>query len=302
MGVVDTAAFARSLVPVAPHWFGLGYSQFDPIFKQFYKVKSSNVAVEEDMLMKGTGLFRAVAEGGNTPYASMSQVRSQQYRHTSYRLGIIITSDAIEDLKAPALAQSRMTALGASWAETQNIVCHSIVNLATDSGTTYADGKSLAATDHPTSAGNQSNMLTVGAPMSESCLEQICINVLAFQNEVGIKINARPNKLVVPTALEYETHRILKSDARVGTADNDLNALKSLGRFPGGVIVSPYITDAAHFFCTTTEDQQGLTMFVRKELTFSDDTAFESDNAKFKAHARFAVGVTDWRSYYDNNL
>ena len=302
MGVVDTSSFARSLVPAMPNWFGLGYAEYEPIFKRFFKVKSSNAAIEEDALMSGMGLFRTVPQGSPTPYDSMQQVRTTQYSHTDYRLGIIITANAIADLKAPALAQARMTAMGRSWRETQNVICHNVVNLATSNTQLGSDGVCLASTSHPTAAGNQSNILSTAAPLSESTLEQMCINIALFTDEKGIRCNARAKTLIIPTALEFEAERILKSTGRVGTADNDLNALRETGQFPGGVIVTPYITDTAHFGIITTEDEYGLTMYVRKELELTDDTHFDTDNAKFKGHARFSVGFTDFRGYYDNGL
>lgn len=304
MGTVTASNFARAFVPAVPHYYGLGYDRHDQSWRKFFKTKSTKNRYEEDVLMSGTGYFVATAEGDTTTYDDMREGYQTRYTMTDYRLGIKITANAIDDNHAIALAKARVTALGDSWAQTENVIAYNVLNRSTTAGYTGGDGVVLASASHPTLAGNRSNILSTAAALSEDTLEQIDINLADTRDNRGLKIKVTPKAIVCGESNKFEAHRILNSVGRVNTSDNDTNALKDMGVYPGGVICSPYMDTGGtgHFMVTTSEDMQGFTMFVRKPLTFSNDTAFDSDNALFKAHARVGTGFTDWRCCYDNGL
>lgn len=300
MAVISTGDFAKAVYPQMPKWYGLGYEQYPAFYESVFNIKSSDQAAEEDVLASGMGLMIQTSEGESTPYDAMRQGVVKQYLHVDYRLGVIITKNMIRDGKGFKIAEERSRALGRAHKETKNLVCANVLNRAHTAGYIGADGIILCSGSHIYQGGTLSNTLAVAADLSEASLEQARLEMRDIRDDRGLRIAIRPQKLVVAGANEFESHRILHSIGRVATADNDPNALKDLGMFPGGVLVWDHLTDADAFFILTNESSNGLTMYNRQELELSDDTHFDTDNSKFKGHARYSVGWTDWRHVFSS--
>jgi hypothetical protein len=182
--------------------------------------------------------------------------------------------------------------------QTKEVVGANVYNRAFDTNYTYGDGKAILVSDHPNVAGGTwSNILSVAADLSEAALEQACLDIAALTNDRGLQISLTPDKLILPPELEFEAHRILKSQGRVATANNDPNALKELGKFRGGMVVNHYLTDADAWFIRTNAPH-GMKYFERRGDEFTNDNDWDTENAKFKATARYSFGCTDPRGLF----
>ena len=298
MAVMSTGDFARSVAPQMPTWFGMGYNRNPDLISRLFNVIKSDQAVEEDILVSGLGLVIQTSEGEETPYDSARQGYIARYMHSDYRLGVIVTQNLIEDGKGLKIAEMRAKMLGVAVGETRNILGHTVFNLATDAtNAAGGDGQALLSTSHPIIGGTVSNRLATDADLSEAALEQAYLEMGSITDNRGLKVDVQPVKLLVARANRYEAHRILKSDLRPGDLINDTNALKDLGDFKD-LIVSNYLTDEDAWFILTNQDMQGLTWYDRKAPTFTNDTHFDTDNAKFKVHMRFSRGFTDFRCIF----
>jgi phage major head subunit gpT-like protein len=298
-GVISTSSFAAAVAPTMVNWFGMGYKDKPATYERIFNMLGSEKAVERDVLASGLGMMIAGTEGEAVSYDDMKQGYAKDYLHTHYRLGCIITSDLIEDGNGLQVAEQRAKELGRSYAVTRNFVSSNVLNRAFNSTYTGGDGKELCATDHESRAGTFSNELATAADLSEAALEQVDLEMSDIRNDRGLRIDIAPTSLIVPRALRFEAHRILNSTLQPFTADNTANALKDMNVYSGGIVVWDYLTDADAFFVLTSENPgNGLKMFTRKNLTLTNDTHFDTDNVKFKGHARFSVGWTDPRGIY----
>jgi hypothetical protein len=299
MGVITTSSFARMMFPGINKIYGNAYNKHKPEWPQvFEKSKATNAAFEEEVGVTSFGLAQVKTEGGGITYDDMSQAFTQRYTHITYGLGFIITRETYEDNQYAALGLRKATALAFSMQQTREIVCYNILNRAFSNSYTYADGKELCATDHPNkSGGTWSNELATASDISESAIEQACIDINDFTNDRGLIINIQPQKLIIPVELETEAVRLLYSELRPGSAENDINANKYLGRFPEGYFVSHYLTDPDAWFIQTN-CPDGLKYKERRADAFDTDNDFDTENAKFKATTRYSVGVTDPRCVF----
>jgi hypothetical protein len=294
MSAISTGDFAKSVAPQLPDWFGLGYERNPALYERVFTVKSMDQATDEDVLVSGTGLMIQTSESENTPYDHAKQGYVQRSRAVDYRLGLIVTKNMIRDGKGFQIAEERAKMLGVSYMETKNIVAFNYLN----NGFSVAnggDGKALLATDHPTVAGNQSNRLATDADFSEASFEQLFLEMGDIKDDRGLRVVVRPKTLVIPRALHFDARRFINNPDRPGTTDRDINVTNRDGMLPGGIVDVDYLTDADAWFVLTSQDMQGLMFKVRQELELSNDTAFDSDNVKFKAHARFVPTHVDWR-------
>ena len=297
---VTTGDFAKALEPLSGKWFGDGYNSNEALYKQVFTERKSDRAYEEDALISGLGLHQSTPEGEATTYDHARQGFVKRYNHTDYRSGIIVTQNMIDDGMSMSIMERRARMLGRSAMETKNTVAFNVLNRAYNSSYVGGDGVELSSAAHPTRAGNQRNELSTATDLSEAALEQMVIDMASITDDRGLKIRLSPRKLVIPTELMFDSHRILKSLGRVSTADNDINAVKDMGMFPEGIVVSPYLTDADSFFILTSENENGLVFLSRKEPELSADKDFQTDNAQFKSHMRFDCGWTDWRHVFSN--
>jgi hypothetical protein len=208
-----------------------------------------------------------------------------------------VTREEIDDNLYEKKGVTRTSALAFSFRQTKENVAANVYNRAFNTSYTGGDGKALLVTDHPSLAGNQSNTLATAADMSEASLEDLCVQAMNATNSRGLKIGLMLKSLIVPTGLVFEAARILKSTGQSGTANNDINALRSTGMFPEGVKVNHYLTDTDAFFARTNVPQ-GMKLFQRVKAEFAQDGDFDTGNAKYKGYERYSVGWTDWRALY----
>jgi len=295
---INSGNFAKALEPGVNKWYGDAYDEHEVQYTSLFEMNTSRKAFEEDMSISGFGLAQVKPEGQSINYDTMQQGFLTRYSHVVYALGFVITQEVYDDDLYDVVGKRNAKSLAFSMRQTKEIVGANIYNRAFNSTYTGGDGKELCSTAHPNYAGGTfANMLTTNADLSEASLEQACIDLMDFTNDRGLQINVMPRSLIIPTELSFEAHRILNATLRVGTADNDPNALKSMGKFPGGIIVNNYLTDADAFFIRTTATD-GMKYFERKGDEFGLDNDFDTGNAKFKASGRYSFGWSDARGIF----
>jgi len=295
MGIINTSSFSKDLWPGVRAWYGKKYAEYPVEFLDIFTKSSSDMAFEEEVGISGMGLAQMKTEGAGISYDEMRQGFTTRYTHATYALGFQVTREAYEDGLAVMQSLRKAQSLAFSMRQTKETLAALVLNRAFTSTYYGGDGKELCATDHPNvSGGSWSNKLTTAADLSEASLEQMCIQVAAFTNDRGMKIAIRPQKLVIPPALEFEAARILKSVQQPGTNYNDINALKTMGKFPGGVVVNHYLTDDDAYF-VLTDCPDGMKYFERRADSFAEDSDWETEVAKFKAIFRASWGWTDPR-------
>ncbi len=296
MGVINTSNFARDLVPGIKTWFQTKYKEYPIEYLDIFEKTTSTKAFEEESGTTGFGLAAIKTEGDGIAYDDQAQGYLSRYTHVTYGLGFILTREMYEDGIAVTKGLKKAGALAFSLRQTKEIVCANVLNRAFNSSYTMganSDGKELCATDHPNKSGGiWRNELETGADLSEAALEQACIDIGAFKTDRGMTIAIRPMKLIIPTALEFNAYRILKSIGRVDTANNDINAIRASGKIPQGIKVNHYLTDETAWFIGT-DCPDGLKYMERRADAFGVENDFDTENAKFKATTRFSVGWSD---------
>jgi len=295
---INSGNFARALELGVNKWYGDAYNEHDVQYTSLFEMNTSRRAYEEDMSVSGFGLAQVKTEGGSINYDTMQQGFMTRYSHVVYALGFVITQEVYDDDLYDIVGKRNAKSLAFSMRQTKEIVGANIYNRAFDSSYTGGDGLELCSTAHLNYAGGTyANELTTAADLSEASLEQSCIDLMDFTNDRGLKINVMPKQLIIPTELKFEAERILNSTLRVGTADNDPNALRNTGMFSGGVTINNYLTDADAFFIRTT-CMDGMKFFERKGDEFGLDNDFDTGNAKFKASGRYSAGWSDPRGIF----
>lgn len=297
MSVINTSNFAKALWPGINAWYGKAYNEFSPEWDKLFDKYTSRKAFEEDVGTSGFGLAVVKGEGAPISYDSERQAFITRYSHVVYALGFIITREIFDDDQYDVVGQRKAQGLAFSMRQTKEIVAANVYNRAFNSSYVGGDGKELLATDHPNFAGGTwSNELATAADLSEASLEQASIDIGGFTNDRGLAIKVLPKTLIIPRHLAFEAKRILGTDGRVGTANNDLNALKSLGIVPE-VIVNHYLTDTDAWFIRT-DVKDGMKYFERRGDEFGMDQDFDTENAKYKATARYSFGWTDPKALF----
>lgn len=298
MSVITSSSFAKLLWPGLNSIYGKEYADYPVEWDKLFEKNTSDRAYEEDLGLSSFGLASVKSEGAPITYDSERQGFTSRYNHVVYALGFIITREIYEDDQYGKVGAQKAKALARSMRQTKEINGANIYNRAfSGSGYLGGDGKTLIASDHPNVAGGTfSNVIGTAADLSEAALEQAVIDIAGFRDDRGLLIAAKPEKLVIPYQLQFETKRILGSDGRVGTDLNDPNVLKDMGIF-SNVITNHYLTDSdAWFILTNVKD--GLKYFERRGDQFEMDNDFDTENAKFKATARYSFGWTDPRAIY----
>lgn len=296
-GVITTGNHPKALWPGIKAWWGRMYNEHQVEYTGLFDTDTSDRNYEEMVEATGFGLATVKSEGGSVQYDSEQQGTVTKAIHVAYALGYIVTREERDDMLYEVVSKRRAGALAFSMRQTKETVGANVYNRAFNSAYTFGDSKELLATDHPTLDGTQSNELSVAADLSEASLEDLTIQIMNAKNSRGLKINLMPRKLIVPPALFYEAHRILDSNLRVNTADNDPNVLKDQGIFPDGIMVNHYLTDPDAFFIRTNAPS-GLICFDRVAVEFSQDNDFDTDNAKAKCYERYSFTVGDFRALY----
>lgn len=299
MGIISSAAFSKAVYPRPfTGWLGLGYEMYPDLVPECFTVKSSDQSIEEDTILSGLSTMQRVSEGGSNPYDDMGQQRTQQYIPADYRLGFIVTKNLIRDGKGLKVVEEGSKQLGVAYNETRNITAYSLMNNAFNGTIVSADNSTLITSTHASTSGNYSNILSTNASLSEASIEQMRIDLKAIKNDRGIRMQVRPMKLVVPANLEFEATRYLESEYRPSSSDNDINVINKVGLFKDGKVVIDYLTDSNAWFVLTNVSEHGLTFWQRQDLELSNDTFFDNDNARFKGHARWMVGCSEWRHIF----
>ncbi len=249
-------------------------------------------------MLTGFGEAPVKSEGSAVNYDTAQEAWTARYTHDTVALAFSLTEEAIEDNLYDTLSSRYTRALARSMMTTKQIKAANILNNAFSSSYVGGDGKELCATDHPT-VGNedQKNELSTAADLNETSLEQALIDIAAFEDERGLKINAQARKLIIPPALQFVADRLLESPGRVGTADNDINAVRNMGMVPEGYTVNHYLTDTDAFFLKT-DVPNGLKHFVRTAVSTNMEGDFETGNVRYKARERYSFGWSDWRGIF----
>ena len=295
---ISRQQLAKELEPGLNALFGLEYKNYENQHTEIFDIENSDRAFEEEVMLSGFANAAVKAEGAAVTFDNANESFTSRYTHETVALAFAITEEAVEDNLYDSIARRYTKALARSMANTKQIKAANVLNNGFSSSFPGGDGKELFATDHPTvSAGDLKNELSTSADLSETSLEQAMIDIAAFKDERGLKIAARGLKLIIPSELQFTAERILKSPARVGTADNDLNALSSKGMIPQGYVVNNFLTDTDAFFIKT-DVPNGMKMFNRAAIKTAMEGDFDTGNMRYKARERYSCGFSDWRGMF----
>lgn len=297
-GPINSSSFAKALWPGVNAWYGKEYAEYPVEWDELFEKFTSRKQYEEDVGISSFGLLTVKPEGSAVTYDTERQGFTTRYTHVVYASGFQITREIMEDDQYDVVGQRRAQGLAFSVRQTKEVIGANVYNRAFNSSYVGGDGVSMINASHPNVAGGTwSNQIATAADLSEAALEQACIDIANFTNDRGLRIAVRPQKLILPIQLEFEAERILKTERRVGTNNNDINALKQTGRFPGGIVLNHYLTNPLAWFIRT-DAKNGLKMFERRGDEFEMENDFETENARFKATSRYSFGWTDPRAIY----
>jgi hypothetical protein len=294
---ISRSQLVKELEPGLNALFGMEYKGYEQEHKEIYDTETSDRAFEEEVMLSGFGEAPVKTEGAGVSYDNAQEVYTSRYTHETIALAFSLTEEAVEDNLYASLASRYTKALARSMATTKQIKAAAVLNGAFTTSV-GGDGKPLCATDHPTLSGpDLRNELSTPADLSETSLEQALIDIAAFTDERGLKIAVRGLKLIIPKELQFTADRILKSTLRVGTADNDINAIKNMGMVPQGYTVNHYLTDPDAFFIKT-DAPNGMKMFERVAFKTGFEGDFDTGNVRYKARERYSFGYSDPRGIF----
>ena len=293
---ISRQQLAKELEPGLNALFGLEYNNYENQHVEIFDTETSDRACEEEVMLSGFGEAQVKSEGSAVAFDDANEHFTARYTHETIALAFSITEEAVEDNLYDSIAKRYTKALARSMAQTKQIKAANILNNAFDT-TTFGDGQFLIDTDHPTvAAGDQSNKLAA-SDLNETSLEASLIAIGKFQDERGFKIAARGMKLIIPSDLQFVAERLTKTANRVGTSDNDINAVQSMGMMPQGFVVNNFLTDTNAFFIKT-DVPNGLKHFQRAPLKTAMEGDFDTGNMRYKARERYSFGVSDWRGIF----
>lgn len=295
---MNRAQFAKMLEPGLNTLFGLEYDSYPSEWEAVFDSNTSQKAFEEDVLLEGFGNAPVKNEGAAISYDAASQQWTARYQHETIALAFSITEEAEEDGLYGSIAARYTKALARSMSATKEIKGANVLNNAfSGSGVTGGDGQTLCSTSHPTRSGTQSNTLATAADLSETSLEQMLIQIADMKDDRGLRIAAQGTMLVIPTAYTFVAERLLESQLRTGTADNDINAIRAGGFLPQGYHIMRRLSDSDAFFIMT-DVPDGLKYFSRSPLKKGVEGDFETGNVRYKVRERYSFGFTDWRGIF----
>jgi len=294
---ISRSQLAKELEPGLNALFGLEYKRYENEHAEIFDTETSDRAFEEEVMLSGFGNAATKAEGAGISYDQAQETFTSRYTHETIALAFSITEEAIEDNLYDRLASRYTKALARSMANTKQVKAASVLNNAFNTNYLGGDGKELCATDHGTINGTVSNELATAADLNETSLEQALIDIAAFTDERGLKIAAQGMKLIIPSALQFTADRLMNSANRVGTADNDINALRNMGMIPQGYVVNHYLTDDDAFFIKT-DVPNGLKHFERAAIKTAMEGDFDTGNMRYKARERYSFGWSDFRGIF----
>jgi hypothetical protein len=280
--------------------FGLEYSRYENEHAEIYVTETSDRAFEEEVMLSGFGSAPVKQEGAAVVFDQANEAFTARYTHETIALAFAITEEAIEDNLYDRLAGRYTRALARSMSNTKQVKAAAVLNQAQITTVTGGDGVSLINNSHPLANGNTfSNVLATAADLNETSLEQSLIDIAGFVDERGLRIAVQGTKMIIPKELQFTAERILKSPLRVGTADNDINAIGNMGMLPQGYRVNHFLTDTDSFFILT-DIPNGLKHFERAPLRTALEGDFDTGNVRFKARERYSFGFSDPRCVFGN--
>ena len=293
-GLITTGSAPKTLWPGIYAFWGQVYDEPSMEYRNLFEIKTSDKEYEETPELIGFGLAPKKAQGTSVQYDTWRQGFVTRFTNQPFALGFQVTREELADNQYEKVVRDRTQLLAFSMRTTKEIVCANIYNRATDAAFPGGDGVALLSTAHPTDNGTQSNTLTVAADLSEAALEDLLIQINDTNNSRGLRLNLKATQLIVPNALRFTAERITVSTHQEDTANNAINALRSIGSLPMGYSVNTYLTDTDAWFIRTTAPQ-GMCLFEREAIEFSEDNDFNTDNMLYKSYMRFVPGWSDWR-------
>jgi hypothetical protein len=289
---ISRAQLLKELLPGLNALFGLEYKSYGEEHKEIYDTETSERSFEEETKLSGFSAAPVKAEGSAIAYDNAQEAWTARYNHETIALGFSITEEAVEDNLYDSLSKRYTKALARAMAYTKQVKAASVLNNGFSSSYAGGDGQPLFSASHPlVSGGTNSNRLTA-SDLNETSLEAAVIQIAGWTDERGLLIAAKPNKLIVPPSLMFTAKRLLDTELRVATADNDINALKAMGSIPGGYTVNHFLTDTNAWFLTT-DVPNGMKHFVRTPLQNSMDGDFDTGNVRYKSRERYSFGWSD---------
>ncbi len=290
---ISRAQLLKELLPGLNALFGMEYEKYGEEHAEIFETESSDRSFEEETKLSGFGAAPVKNEGSAIAYDNAQEAWTARYNHETISMGFSVTEEAIEDNLYDSLSSRYTKALARAMAYTKQVKAAAILNNAFDPAVTYGDGVELCSTAHPlVSGGTNSNEPATGADLNETSLEAAIIQIAGWTDERGLLIAAKPRKLVVPPDLQFVATRLLETELRTATADNDINAMRSMGSIPEGYTVNHYLTDTNAWFLMT-DVPNGLKHFVRTPMQTSMDADFDTGNSRYKARERYSFGVSD---------
>jgi len=295
---ISRAQLAKELEPGLNVLFGMEYDRYDAEHAEIYETESSDRAFEEEVMLVGFGNAQTKAEGAGVQFDSASEAFTARYTHETVTLAFALTEEAMEDNLYDRLGARYTRALARSMAHTKQVKAAAILNNAIDSNFAGGDGKELCATDHPLAGGGTfRNEPSTAADLNETSLENALIDISTFVDERNLIIALRGMKLIVPPQLQFVADRLLETTLRVGTADNDVNALRNMGMLPDGYTINHFLTDPDAFFLKT-DAPNGFKHFERSPMATNMEADFDTGNMRFKARERYSFGFSDPRCVF----
>ena len=287
----------KELEPGLNALFGLEYDRYENQHTEIFDTENSDRAFEEEVMLGGFANAAVKPEGQGIVYEDAQETFTARYTHETVALAFSLTEEAVEDNLYDKISTRYTKALARSMANTKQIKAAAILNNGFNASFAGGDGKELFATDHPTLSGDQKNELSTAADLNETSLEQMLIDIADMKDERGMKIALRGMKMIIPVNLQFVAERLLKTPGRTQTADNDINAVRSMGMVPQGYVVNNFLTDTDAFFIKT-DAPNGLKMFTRAPIRTAMEGDFDTGNVRYKARERYSFGFSDWRGIF----
>ena len=295
---ISRGQLVKELEPGLNALFGLEYKRYENQHAEIYTTESSDRAFEEEVMLSGFAQAQVKPEGSGVTFDNAQETFTARYSHETVALAFAITEEAIEDNLYDRLASRYTKALARSMANTKQVkAVNPLINGLPSGSFNSGDGVTLFNTSHPTVSGTVSNTLSTAADLNETSLEQSLIDIAAMTDERGLKIAARGVKMIIPSELQFTAERLMKSQGRVGTADNDVNAIVSMGMIPQGYRVNNFLTDTDAFYIIT-DVPNGMKYFERSPIKTAMEGDFDTGNVRYKARERYSFGVSDFRGIF----
>ncbi len=295
---ISRGQLVKELEPGLNALFGLEYNRYENQHAEIYTTESSDRAFEEEVMLSGFAQAQVKPEGSGVAFDNAQETYTARYQHETVALAFSITEEAIEDNLYDQLSSRYTKALARSMANTKQVKAVSpLINGLPSGSFTSGDGVTLFNTGHPTIAGNVKNTLSTAADLNETSLEQSLIDIAALTDERGLKIAARGVKMIIPSELQFTAERLMKTQGRVGTADNDINAIASMGMIPQGYRINNFLTDTDAFYIIT-DVPNGMKYFERSAIKTAMEGDFDTGNVRYKARERYSFGVSDFRGIF----